>query len=558
MEEFTMEEIISANRDNVEAQYNAAKTSNHDEYVNKNPKASKEYIYQNQKEDALFITNKFTQTNIRVISIVKRTKVGMDGLMIEIAKLMSTHPDDSKVILSKNIFFITGMSNKSWENDMTSKIPNCFKDNVFHHGKLKDVAKKIKGVKNCLIINDEIDTGDKNDQKLHKVLKSTGVLDISYMEENNIRFVFVSATMKNELDKLKKQNNWGGKHFNYRMTIPENYISHKDFLDRGIIKEFYPVTDRVSSDMWIKEDILDNYGDDYRVHIIRTSKEDSHFIEETCKEKNLECYNHTSDERITDDELRKIFDKIENHTIIMVKGFYRRANLIPDVWKKKIGAVHERHTKNVDTNVQIQGLPGRMTGYWKDYIDSGHKTGPYRTSIEAVHQYENFFNDPNSDLPYKTNGKKDIFLDPKHIGNSGYVEEEKEELYECDPNENIIEICQQNESLQNFWERIKRDYDLQKNFNPFREQNMKDGYAKCSVTGKSEIMTKEEVVSKIRGFSGKSGFDISSYMNKSFRKGKVIQRRVYVCYEKKDEINKHRPVVIIRILKAKKDITREL
>jgi hypothetical protein len=35
-----------------------------------------------------------------------------------------------------------------------------------------------------------------------------------------------------------------------------------------------------------------------------------------------------------------------------------------------------------------------MTGYWKDVIEKGHKTGPYRTSIDAIKDYEKIINDP--------------------------------------------------------------------------------------------------------------------------------------------------------------------
>jgi hypothetical protein len=47
-------------------------------------------------------------------------------IIIEIAKIMTTHPDYDFVLNRNNIFFITAMSNKSWEDDMKDKIPTCF------------------------------------------------------------------------------------------------------------------------------------------------------------------------------------------------------------------------------------------------------------------------------------------------------------------------------------------------------------------------------------------------------------------------------------------------
>jgi len=45
-----------------------------------------------------------------------------------------------------------------------------------------------------------------------------------------------------------------------------------------------------------------------------------------------------------------------------------------------------------------------MTGYWRDIIEGDHKTGPYRTSINAVEEYEKIFNDPFGINTYQTAG----------------------------------------------------------------------------------------------------------------------------------------------------------
>jgi hypothetical protein len=406
--------LIDLNREIVLNDYKTAIYKNKELYINGDIKASEEYIYDNQKEDAHNICNKFYETQIRVISIVKRTKVGMDGLMIEIAKNMTTHSDNNFIIHRDNIFFITAMSNIIWEEDMKYKTPTCFKNNVYHHGKLKYLKQKLKNIKNAIIINDEIDCGDKEEQKLHLILKESGILDINYMKDNNIRFIFVSATMINELQDLYK---WGEYHYTYYMTIPNTYIGHKEFLKLNIIQEYYPINNTENAEKWITEDIIDNYGKDYRVHIIRTDEKNKNYIFNACIKYNIQFKNHTSTERIEHNELLDIFNNITNHLVLVIKGFYRRANLIPNEWKKKIGATHERYVKKYDTNVQVQGLPGRMSGYWKSEILNGHKTGPHRTSIDAINEYEEFYNNPFNTVKYNTNGSKKLFMNPKHIQN---------------------------------------------------------------------------------------------------------------------------------------------
>jgi hypothetical protein len=334
-------------------------------------------------------------------------------------KKITTHPDNDFVIHRNNVFFITGMSNKSWENDMKDKIPNCFSGNVFHHGKLRKLERRLKNLKNAIIINDEIDTGDIKDQRLHKILRDSEIFDIKYMEENNIRFVFVSATMYNENRDLNK---WGDKHYTYRMTIPDTYIGHKEFLERKIIEEYYRIEDDKTADKWIKEDIIQKYGNDYRVHLIRIDKNNVDYIEKACSDNKINFKNHHSDDRIEHKELSDIFDNIENHTVIAVKGFYRRANLIPNNWKKKIGTVHERYTQKFDVNVQIQGLVGRMCGYWKQVIENGHLTGPYRTSVEAMKQYETWYNNPNDENKYKTS-RRETFVNCKNVKHMEYTDD---------------------------------------------------------------------------------------------------------------------------------------
>ena len=419
MEKLT--KIKAADRECVATSCDAAKAENNRRFLRGDPKATAEYIFPNQQEDAAGIVNEYLHNKRRVGAVVKRTKVGADGLMIEVARQMTTHPDDEFVVNPANVRFITGMSNASWEKDMKDKAPSCFKNNIFHHGQLKHA--ELRGLRDSLIIIDELDTGDKDYQVLHKTLLEAGVLNVTYMNEHNIRFLFISATMVKELYELYC---WGEMYFMHKMTIPETYVGHMDFLELGIIQEFYPLTTAASALKWVQEDILDIYGDDFRIHIVRANLKTSCVIQAACIRKDIECRNHTSSDKIEEDVLREIFEgNLTKHIVLIVKGFYRRANLIPNDWKMRIGAVHELHTKTVDNNVQIQGLPGRMTGYWRSAIEGGHRTGPYRTSVLAVQQYEAVYNDPFGQNSYNAQGFKknhgkvttctSVFVNPKNI-----------------------------------------------------------------------------------------------------------------------------------------------
>lgn len=403
--------LIEKNREIVNLDYRSADVKNQELFHKGNVKATSMYIYPNQAEDAAKIINTFyNDKHIRVVSVFKKTKVGMDGLMIEVAKNFAIHPDDNFVIHRENVIFATGMSNIMWENDMKDKIPACFKENIFHHGKLQNLKDKLKNLRNGLIIIDEIDTGDKQDQKLDRLLKDSGLLDINIMMQRNIRFIFGSATPVRELEKLFE---WGDKHVSFRMSIPDNYIGHKEFLERDILKESYVIT-ADTAEKWIQEDIKDMYQNEFRVHLIRTDNKKVSFIHDACIKQKIKFANHTSEDRISNEDLDKMFANLDNHVVIAVKGLLRRANYIPNQWKIKIGAVHEYYSKKPDVAVQIQGLVGRMTGYWKHIIESGHRTGPYRCSLQSIQQYEVFYSDPTNAINVL---KQKVFMDPKNIKN---------------------------------------------------------------------------------------------------------------------------------------------
>lgn len=397
----SLSDLISANRESVLKDYDAAKAKNYRRLKKGDDQATVEYIFPNQIEDANNIVDKFYKNKRHVISIQKKTKVGADGLMIEIAKLLTTHNDDKFVVNLDNVRIITGMSNATWEKDMIDKAPECLKDKIFHHGQLQNAD--LKKLRNGLIIIDEIDTANGELTKLYAALKEAGVLDVNHMKEHNIRFVFISATMIKELYDLYP---WGDLHEFYKMTIPASYIGHKDFLHRGIIKEFYPLNTIDNAEKWVQEDILNHYGTDYRVHFVRL-KGNVTVVQNACIRKGVAFRNHTSVDRLSKDEEKEFFkEPLVQHIVLGIKGFFRRANLIPNSWKLRIGATHEYYTKKIDNSVQIQGFPGRMTGYWRDVIEGGHKTGPHRTSINAIQEYEAAYNDPLGNNSYQSAGFK--------------------------------------------------------------------------------------------------------------------------------------------------------
>jgi hypothetical protein len=521
-------DLISARRESVLQAYNSARAENHLRFLEGDDKATAEYIFPNQIEDANNIVDKFYKHKRRVISIQKKTKVGADGLMIEIAKLLTTHIDDKFVVNPANVRIITGMSNAGWEKDMIDKAPNCFKDKIFHHGKLS--RSDLTNLRNGLIIIDEIDTGDKEYQVLHTTLKEAGVLDVEHMKTHNNRFVFISATMIKELYDLYR---WGELHELYKMTIPASYIGHKDFLDKKIVKEFYALNSKENAEKWVQEDILNHYGTDYRVHLVRVSAKIVDVVQNACIRKSVAFRNHTSADRLSEEEIKEFFkEPLTQHIVLGIKGFFRRANLIPNRWKLRIGATHELYTKKVDNNVQIQGLTGRMTGYWRDVIDEGHTTGPHRTSIKAIDEYETTYADPFGTNSYQTAGfkkkKGKVVADPtmlsaKHIENLEAVdlpvmkdEEVDINLYRIYADEDVVRAV--SKMLGYYYVSTKDNA---------------DGFKETSLNNKTSVVSLRDAVKKVPTAYGTNN-GVNTY------------RTYYPCYVDTTDTTSLRFVVIIR------------
>lgn len=529
-------------REYVKTSFEAQQSKNDYQHSLGNVNATSRYIYDNQISDALNIVDMFYKDSYRVISVNKKTKVGADGLMIMLMYLMTTHCDDNFILNPSNVLILTPMSNLAWEKDMKDKIPECFRDNVYHHGKLAKAKKNLKNIKNSLIIIDEIDTGNKEDQKLNSLLKDEGIMDIQHMMTNNNRFVVISATMFLELYDLYT---WGTElHARYVMEIPREYVGHGDFLEMGVIKEFLPMKTRKDVEKWIDEDIFTYYGDEYRVHIVRADKNNVSHIQDACIKKGIIFKMNTSDDRLTDEENIELFEKeLPNHVVICIKGFLRRATLIPNKYKLRIGATHEQYIANesrVDYNVQVQGLPGRMTGYIRDDIERGHKIGPYRTSVKAIQAYEECYKSPYGFNDYQTRTfkkksgvakvMKPTMLSAKNIDNLEPVELP---VAKNDDYDSGIEVFNTEEDSEAFILKTMKQKIRKKKVN--KDEH---GFKKDTITS-NKVLSLEETLKFCR--TSTMGSNLGGKKSK-MKVGDYIKRR-YVCYEDTNDITTERYVV---------------
>jgi hypothetical protein len=211
---------------------------------------------------------------------------------------------------------------------------------------------------------------------------------------------------------------------------------------------------------------------------------------------------------------------LTRHVVLIVKGFFRRANLIPNEWKLRIGATHELYTSLVDNNAQIQALPGRMTGYWRGAIESGHKTGPHRTSVKAVEEYDAVYNDPFGVNSYqaagfkKSNGRittiTPTFVTPRNISGLDTIALPGLEV-QVVAREPIINKFRTQEEAKDYYNR-----ELKERMNgrgPNKVKPNEDGYYTATIRSNKKICNCDEITSE-----RKFGLTESTY-------------RFYPCYE---------------------------
>ncbi len=418
------------------------------------------YVYENQTCDAHNIVNEFYENRkIRIITLIKLPKLGANGIIMEISKIFATHSDDNFILDKNNIFLITGMNCVRWEEEYKNFTLEEFKINVFHNGRLKDFKKKLTTINsNLLIIIDEIDVGDGKTQRLDDILSN--FYNENNIEEQNIRFIFISATPAKQLKILENTK----LHTKYALTVPNNYVGIPYFLEKNIIKQYYPMNNKENVHRWINEDIINNYGTDYRVSFVRCDKDNSDLIKDVCAEYNIEFFEHNAKHNLysNEDEINfeNIFENIvkNKHVVILIKGMFRRAELIPVKYKRLIGAWHDKYVEKPDAGTAAQAGPGRNSWYWGDELDNGHKIGPIRSDINSLKQYCEWYKENTK--TYNTRNNRQSFVDIEDSGKT----KKKISMFETPPGLNF------NEAFKEITDKIN---DLKNNNKNYRNINMR-------------------------------------------------------------------------------------
>ena len=374
--------------------------------------------FENSNNFAKKILKHFENLQTLAIFVFALTQSGKTGLMRALIKIWCECVKNLMINASENIYLITGMSSKDWCDQMAQRFPKVLKENIYHRGQLKGKSKKdgvekfcksIKGKRNCLILIDEVQLAAGEKQTLAQAFKEIGIFEPAYCFENDIKIVEVSATPDGVgMDLADK---WPDDNYKFMMMDPgpghtsqRHYydtlkfaqdarrkkkvrlFQYKDFVNvkkkkRGCPTEY----DDEKSERNIREYkqlIAQRFGDTPRYHLYRQVRDKKYAAKEL---ENMKKYGFSESEfeykeyygtttkkdwglgigtdeedykvNINDDLLKH---KPQKHTIILVKDLLTASHTIH---KEYIGSAYERWTKNVNDTLQIQGFPGRLTGY---------------------------------------------------------------------------------------------------------------------------------------------------------------------------------------------------
>jgi len=348
----------------------------------------------------------FENLQCLAIFVFALTQSGKTGLLRALVKLWSACTTKMIINAQENIYLITGLSSVDWKKQMKERFPTILEKNIYHRGQLtgkknkagvEKFCKSIKGKQNCLILMDEIQIACAGGQTISKSFKEIGIFDEDYCFKNDIKIVEVTATPDGV--GIDLANKWPYDNYKMiRMDPGPGHTSQLDYLDtlddptkktrlyqykdcvncKNKKEKIYDDEESEKNIREYKKILLENFQDDPRYHFVRlnTQHGDKHienlkkvfsedeykyieFNSKTTKKDWGVGSRYEEDDRVNlNDDLLKI--KPSKHTFILTKELLRCSHTIH---KEYVGSGYERAAKKHNDSSQIQGFPGRFTGY---------------------------------------------------------------------------------------------------------------------------------------------------------------------------------------------------
>ena len=293
-----------------------------------------------------------------------------------------------KRINPNNVFFITGMSDRSWLDQTRERVLPCWRKNVYHRNTLHKMKEKIEDLekkKDILIIVDECHLANKKQFILGEIFEDLSLNDPIRLKMKNIKILQISATPSNALIDGEE---WSSYHEKITPRMNSDYVSFETFVAEDRIIEPKNLEDLQECEDYINE----VSGRSPQYHIIRsvnngptgsiTYKKISSNFRFVCEDYGFDILELNMERSYK--EVKQFYEDLskepEKHTFVLIKNMLGASKTIDDSF---IGSVHESTPLLKDYSSEIQGLPGRLCGWTKR-----KENGPLiYCSFDIVYEY---------------------------------------------------------------------------------------------------------------------------------------------------------------------------
>jgi hypothetical protein len=336
-------------------------------------------------------------------------------------------------IKPENVFFITGMSDRSWIDQLKERVLPCWEDNVYHRNTLKNLQERISSMekRNILIILDECHFANSKDHTLGKFFSNLSLNDPLYLTLRNIKILQISATPSNTLIDAETWTSFQGK---VSPKIKRGYVSFQSLLSENRIRDVKSLNDKDQCSDYISEVTKDRKK---MYHLVRsvcngptgseTYQSISDNLEELCISNKFVFYELNMEK--THKEIKQFYESLSREpvqtTFVLIKNMLGASKTLDDTY---IGSVHESNPIKKGYSSEIQGLPGRLCGWTKKTGIDGVKIYCSKEIVEQyIHLYESNFNYQVEDLLWSDSRLK-ILLNGSIRTKDSYLMKEEEEI----------------------------------------------------------------------------------------------------------------------------------
>lgn len=372
------------------------------EWIKEKKKAEKEgsrLVFEDQKIVGKKIVKLFKKKVL--VTLCAPPQWGKTGVSLFVSYHMSlkkTNPE--------NVFFITGMSDRSWISQTKERVLPCWRSNVFHRNtlhKLKEKINDMKYKKDILIIVDECHIANKRNFILGEIFEDLSFNNPRKMKMKNVKILQISATPSNSLIDGEK---WGNYHGKICPRMNPQYVSFDRFIYEDKVKEPKNLEVEGQCEEFITEV---KYGMP-KYHFVRSVnsgptgaiiyKKISYNFKELCESKDIEIIelNMTKTKSQIDSFYKNLSKEPKKHTIVLIKNMLGASKTIDDTY---IGSVHESTPQMKDYSSEVQGLPGRLCGWTKRQTNGPTLYCNKEILEEYIRLYESGFDFETEDLLWR-------------------------------------------------------------------------------------------------------------------------------------------------------------